>query len=112
MFYGFFAYLIHERFPSQVRVFAFVGLLDEVTDYYKNKDVEVAVRRSLKNANIDYRGYSNYDKALSMYYAEYGSELDQDTLLFFLADARNNRNSPRLDLMIEFRESAKHLFLV
>lgn len=109
-FLSLFAYLIHERFPSQVRVFAFVGFLDEVTDYYKNEDVEVAVRQSLINANIDYRGYSNYDTALSIYHNEYGSELDQDTLLFFLADARNNRNSPRLDLMKEFRERAKHIF--
>ena len=109
-FLSHFAYLIHERFPSQVRVFAFVGLLDEVTDYYKNEDMEVAVKQSLKNANIDYRGYSNYDRALSMYHAEYGNELDQDTLLFFLADARNNRNSPRLDLMKEFQERAKHIF--
>ena len=109
-FLSHFAYLIHERFPSQVRVFAFVGLLDEVTDYYKNEDMQVAVKQSLKNANIDYRGYSNYDRALSMYHAEYGNELDQDTLLFFLADARNNRNSPRIDLMKEFREKAKHIF--
>ena len=63
-FLSHFAYLIHERFPSQVRVFAFVGLLDEVTDYYKNEDMQVAVKQSLKNANIDYRGYSNYDRLL------------------------------------------------
>lgn len=109
-FLSHFAYLIHERFPSQVRVFVFVGLLDEVTDYYKNEEMEVAVKQSLKNANIDYRGYSNYDTALRMYYEEYGSELDQDTLLFFLADGRNNRNSPRIDLMKEFRGRAKHIF--
>lgn len=30
--------------------------------------------------------------------------------IFFLADARNNRNSPRLDLMKEFGEKAKHIF--
>ena len=81
-----------------------------MTDYYKNEDMEVAVKQSLKNANIDYSGYSNYDTALSMYHAEYGNEMDQDALLFFLANARNNRNSPRLDLMKKL-ERVRHLLV-
>lgn len=106
-FLSLFAYLIHQEFPNQVRSFVFVGELAEVTDFYNMEDSTEAVRSSLKNAPIDYRGYSNYDMALTRYQDRYMDEVDKDTIVFFLGDARNNRNDSRVDIVEKIKDQAK-----
>ena len=44
-------YLIYKRFPNQVRVFTFVGLLSEVTDMMKTDDWEKMQIRCLNKGS-------------------------------------------------------------
>lgn len=106
-FLSLFAYLIHKQFPNQVRVFVFVGLLAEVTHFYQLDDSNMAIDYSLRKAAIDYKGYSNYDKALSIFEEQFLEEVDQQSIVMFLGDARNNKNSPRVDMMEKLAQRAK-----
>ncbi|KKE79717.1 hypothetical protein WH51_06465 [Bacilli bacterium VT-13-104] len=68
------------------------------------------MKDSLMKANIDYRGYSNYDKALKMYEENYMEKIDDETIIFVLGDARNNRNDARMKTFLNLSDRAKHVF--
>jgi uncharacterized protein with von Willebrand factor type A (vWA) domain len=105
-----FSYLIHQQFPGQVRIFNFVGKLAETTDFFNTEDIEAAIHNVLKMANIDYRGYSNYDMAFRIYEDEFLTYVDGDTIVFILGDARNNRNQAREKTIQTIYEQAKAVF--
>lgn len=105
-----FSYLVYKQFPGQVRTFVFVGKLDETTSFYRIEDSEEAVKKSLLDAKIDYKGYSDYDTALSVYEKEYMKQINEDTIVFFLGDARNNKNKPRHHTVQKIKEKAKYVF--
>ncbi|MGN5651016.1 VWA domain-containing protein [Bacillus sp. Brlt_9] len=105
-----FAYLIHKRFPNQVRIFSFVGLLDDVTHFFETSDMECAVENTLMKANIDYRGYSNYGLAFQNYYDEHMKNVNKDTVVFILGDARNNKNSLNIEVLEELNEITDYVF--
>ena len=105
-----FAYLIHKRFPGQVRVFTFVGMLNEVTDFFKTSDADEAIENVLTKAGIDYRGYSDYDRALRIYQNEYANQVDDQTIFFMLGDARNNRNAANEQVIRNVRKKTEHVF--
>lgn len=105
-----FAYLIHKRFPNQVRIFSFVGLLDDVTHFFETSDMECAVENTLMKANIDYRGYSNYGLAFQNYYDEHMKNVNKDTVVFILGDARNNKNALNTDVLKELNKITDFVF--
>lgn len=105
-----FSYLIHQQFPGQVRIFNFVGKLAETTDFFHTEDIEAAIHHVLKRANIDYRGYSNYDMAFRIYEDEFLTHVDDDTIVFILGDARNNRNQAREKTVQTIHAQAKAVF--
>ena len=105
-----FMYLIYKRFPNQVRVFTFVGLLSEVTDMMKTDDWEEMLDSCLKKAPIDYRGYSDYDRAFGIYENEYMNDVSKDTIVLLVGDARNNRNDARVPTFKRIQDLSKAVY--
>lgn len=105
-----FAYLMYNQFPSQVRVFTFVGLLDDTTHFLQSSDIHEAITNTLTNASVDYRGYSDYGRALSMYERHHMSPVDKNTIVFFLGDARNNKNKSREDILQKLLHQTPHIY--
>lgn len=105
-----FAYLMFNQFPNQVRVFTFVGLLDDTTHFLQSSDIHEAIANTLTNASVDYRGYSDYGRALSMYERHHMSSVDKNTIVFFLGDARNNKNMAREDVLQQLIQKTPHTY--
>jgi len=105
-----FIYMFYQHFPNQVRSFVFIGMLAEISSHLKNGDWEEVLEHCLKKELVDYRGYSDYGKALSIYYTNFGSDLNKDSIVFILGDARNNRHRAQENLLRNIKSTAKAVY--
>lgn len=88
---SYFLYIIRDMFPGGCRTYVFVNQLYDVTGYLDNPNPEAAVESIL--TDIPTKGvYSDYSEPLRDFHENHFSEINRDTLLFFIGDARNNKN--------------------
>ena len=64
----------------------------------------------MKKAPIDYRGYSDYDRAFGIYENEYMNDVSKDTIVLLLGDARNNRNDARVLTFKRIQDLSKAVY--
>jgi uncharacterized protein with von Willebrand factor type A (vWA) domain len=84
-------YTIQKRYAN-IRSFIFVDKLLEVTDYLRKQDWNSALDGigSLKGYNLT--GYSHYGNVLYQFSTGYLSQLNKNTTVIILGDAKNNWN--------------------
>lgn len=102
---------------SKVRVFAFVDTVDEVTDFFDPRAIDemggfgAAMQTMISTARISTRGgHSDYGNMIRGFVDEYADSLTHRGALLILGDGRNNYNEPRLAMLRELAERARHAY--
>jgi|GEM_PF-6449519 len=107
-----FLFGLHQAFEGRARHFLFVSQVDEVTPFFSLPSYDECYRRIAGASGIDFRGYSNYGKALSTLWENHRSAFDYETVVLFLGDARSNRYDPRPDLIRTIQGTVRDAFFL
>lgn len=97
-----FLYALQDVLP-RTRSFAFSSNLGEVTDWFANLPVEVAIER----VNLSYGGATDYGRALDDFAELALADINRATTVILLGDARNNDAEPRLDILADIKSRCK-----
>lgn len=98
-----FLYSLNEVMPK-VRSFAFSGRMGEVTDLFKDSDVETAMTKTLAEWG---QGSTDYGRSLQDFAELALNDIDSRTTVIILGDARSNYGDPGADIMKKIYERAK-----
>lgn len=99
-----FIYELSNVFKGGVQSYAFVKDLADISDFFVNYHIDDAIEESLKAVP---RTYSDYYTALKTFNKEYIGEVDKNTIVVFLGDARNNKNEPGTEFLANIQRKAK-----
>jgi uncharacterized protein with von Willebrand factor type A (vWA) domain len=103
-------YSLHQQFRA-VRSFAFIDKVDEVTGCFADLDVEEAVGRVYREADVvDGDGHSDIGRALDMFNREYSRGLGARSTVLILSDGRNNARDPRPDALEQIGRMARKVY--
>ena len=92
-----------EAVVPRVRAFAFSSHLGEVTGWFENSDLELAIQRTLHEYS---GGSTDYGGAFRDLHDLCLDEIDHRTTIIILGDARNNFGDPRQALLQTIHERA------
>ena len=89
-----FLYSLQDVLPK-VRSFAFSSHLGEVSDYF----VDYPVEKAIELINWKYGGATDYGNSLLDFAALALDDINSNTTVIILGDARNNNGDPKLEIM-------------
>ncbi|MEQ1887837.1 MAG: VWA domain-containing protein [Alphaproteobacteria bacterium] len=98
-----FLYSLNEVMPK-VRSFAFSGRLGEVSDLFKDSDVETAMAKTLAEWG---QGSTDYGRSLQDFAELALNDIDSRTTVIILGDARSNYGDPGAEIMKKIYERSK-----
>jgi uncharacterized protein with von Willebrand factor type A (vWA) domain len=103
-----FLYSLQDVMPK-VRSFVFASSMIEVSELFKQQDIELAFEEIMKR----WGGLStDYGEALSGFQSQALASIDKKTTVIMLGDARNNQGDGRVDIWEKvFRKSKRVLWL-
>ena len=99
-----FLYSLYDVLP-RVRSFAFSSHLGEVSELFDQHSVEKAVEL----VNWKYGGATDYGGSLADFAKLALDDIDSQTTVIILGDARNNNGDPRMDIMQSIYARAKQV---
>ena len=106
-----FMHAMKEVFPGGCRTYAFVNSLYDVSAVFESVDSAEAAQAVL--SKIPRRGvYSDYNRPFSDYVQNHMNEISKDTLVFFIGDARNNRNPTSEENIKAIARKAKRAYWI
>lgn len=86
-----FMYQVKKVFPGGCKSYAFVNSLYDISKLFDVPDSDSAIREVLNT--IPTKGvYSDYGRPLKEYREQHMSDINKDTIILWIGDARNNRN--------------------
>ena len=102
-------HLVHglQSLFGQVRTFAFVADLVEVTDLFEDHPVEQALGLVFGGGVLDVDANSDYGAAFGTFGEDYGSAVDRRSTVIVLGDGRGNGNDPNLEAFAEITRRAR-----
>lgn len=106
-------HLVHslQSVAAQVRSFAFVKDMVEITDLFSEHRIEEALSLVLSGlpagGMLDVDADSDYGAAFEQFLEQYGSAVTRRTTLLILGDGRGNGNDPRLPVFEELARRAR-----
>ena len=104
-----FVYSLQECF-TKIRSFVFVAELGEVTQVFRDEDINTAIEKALDGGDvINVYSRSNFGQAFHYFWRNYLSAVDQRTTFLVLGDGRNNYNDPRAWCLREVHNKAKNV---
>jgi hypothetical protein len=104
-----FVYQLQECF-HKIRSFVFVSELGEVTQVFKDVEVNQAIENALDGGDvINVYARSNFGHAFHYFWQNYLAAIDNKTTFLVLGDARNNYNDPRAWCLREVHNKAKNV---
>ena len=92
---------------GQVRSFAFVGELIEVTDLFADHTVEDALGLIFGGDMLDVDANSNYGEAFGTFLEDHASAVNRRSTVIVLGDGRGNGNDPNLEAFAEISRRAR-----
>lgn len=92
---------------SQVRTFAFVADLVEVTPYLSTSELDESLGKVFGGEVLDVDANSNYGRALEQFHSEYLAAVNRRTTVLVLGDGRGNRNPPNFWALDDIARRAK-----
>jgi len=101
-------YSLQECF-SQVRSFVFVAGLAEVTRVFENHEINRAIDKVLKEADIEYNAATDYGLTLRQFRREYMDILNKKTTLIIIGDGRSNYSNPEVSILEQMREKCRRV---
>jgi len=99
-----FLYSLQDVLPK-VRSFAFSSHLGEVSDYFDDFSVEEAIEL----VNLKYGGATDYGGSLVDFANVALDDINSNTTVIILGDARNNNGDARLDIMQSIYQRSKQV---
>jgi len=104
-----FVYQLQECF-HKIRSFVFVSELGEVTQLFKDLDVNQAIEKALDGGDvINVYTRSNFGHAFHLFWRDYLAAVDDKTTVLVLGDARNNYNDAKAWCLREVHNKAKNV---
>jgi len=104
-----FVYQLQECF-NKIRSFVFVSELGEVTQLFKDLEVNHAIEKALDGGDvINVYTRSNFGHAFHLFWRNYLSAIDNKTTVLVLGDARNNYNDAKAWCLREVHNKAKNV---
>ena len=94
---------------TQVRSFVFVAGLDEVTGIFKDCEINQAIDKVLKDANIEYNAATDYGLTFRQFKKDYLDILNKKTTLIIVGDGRSNYSNPEEQILDEMRERCRRV---
>ena len=101
-------YSLQECF-TQVRSFVFVAGLDEVTTIFEDHEINRAIEKILKEADIEYNAATDYGLTFRQFKKNYMDILNKKTTLIIIGDGRSNYSNPEEQILDEMRERSRRL---
>jgi uncharacterized protein with von Willebrand factor type A (vWA) domain len=101
-------YSLQECF-TQVRSFVFVAGLDEVTNVFEDHEINLAIEKVLKEANIEYNAATDYGLTFRQFKNRYMDVLNKKTTLIIIGDGRTNYANPEERILEEMRERSRRV---
>lgn len=98
-----FLFELSSVFNGGIEVYGFVSDLIDFTDSFKNNTLD-----EVCNIVAGYRGYSNYNKALVDFYENSFNKIDNDSIILYFGDARNNKNDTGVDILSSISRKARY----
>jgi uncharacterized protein with von Willebrand factor type A (vWA) domain len=102
-------HLVHglQNLFGQVRTFAFVSDLVEITDLFEDHPVEQALGLVFGGDVLDVDANSDYGAAFGKFHEDYGSAVNRRSTVIVLGDGRGNGNDPNLEAFGEITRRAR-----
>jgi uncharacterized protein with von Willebrand factor type A (vWA) domain len=94
---------------TQVRSFVFVAGLDEVTGVFKDCEINQAIDKALKEANIEYNAATDYGLTFRQFKKDYMDILNKKTTLIIIGDGRSNYSNPEEQILDDMRERCRRV---
>ena len=94
---------------TQVRCFVFVAGLDEVTGIFKDCEINEAIDKALKEAQIEYNAATDYGLTFRQFKKDYMEILNKKTTLIIIGDGRSNYSNPEGHILDEMRERCRRV---
>jgi uncharacterized protein with von Willebrand factor type A (vWA) domain len=101
-------YSLQECF-TQVRSFIFVAALEEVSKVFEDYEVNQAIEKILKEADIDYNAATDYGLTFRQFKKEYLDILNKKTSLIIIGDGRCNYSNPEEQILDKMRERCRRV---
>ena len=99
-----FLYSLQDVLPK-VRSFAFSSHMGEVSDYF----VDYPVEKAIELINWKYGGATDYGNSLQDFSKLALDDINSNTTVIILGDARNNNGDPKLEIMQSIYQRAKQV---
>ena len=101
-------YSLQECF-TQVRSFVFVAGLDEVTPIFEDFEINQAIEKILKEADIEYNAATDYGLTFRQFKKGYMDMLNKKTTLIIIGDGRTNYGNPEEKILDEMRDRSRRV---
>jgi len=101
-------YSLQECF-TQVRSFVFVAGLDEVTNIFEDHEINQAIEKILKEADIEYNAATDYGLTFRQFKKKYMDILNKKTTLIIIGDGRSNYSNPEEQILDAMRERSRRV---
>jgi uncharacterized protein with von Willebrand factor type A (vWA) domain len=101
-------YSLQECF-TQVRSFVFVAGLDEVTQIFEDHEINQAIEKVLKEADIEYNAATDYGLTFRQFQKEYLDIINKKTTFIIIGDGRTNYSNPEEHILDEIRERSRRV---
>ncbi|MDJ0985751.1 MAG: VWA domain-containing protein [Desulfobacterales bacterium] len=101
-------YSLQECF-TQVRSFVFVAGLAEVTHVFENFEINQAIEKILKEADIEYNAATDYGLTFRQFKNRHMDMLNKKTTLIIIGDGRSNYGNPEEGILDEMRDRSRRV---
>jgi uncharacterized protein with von Willebrand factor type A (vWA) domain len=101
-------YSLQECF-TQVRSFVFVAGLEEVTNIFEDCEINLAIEKVLREADIQYNAATDYGLTLRQFKQQYLDILNKKTTVIIIGDGRTNYGNPEEQILEEIRERSRRV---
>ena len=92
---------------TQVRSFVFVAGLDEVTKIFEDFEINQAIEKVLREANIEYNAATDYGLTFRQFKKDHLDILNKKTTLIIIGDGRSNYSNPEEQILEEMHEKSR-----
>lgn len=94
---------------SRVRSYVFVADLGEVTQLFKDNDIQTAINNAINGDVVNVYAHSDFGRAFGQFHRDHLDVVDSRTTVIVLGDARNNYNAPNDWVLRDVQERAKQV---
>jgi len=101
-------YSLQECF-TKVRSFIFIAGLCEVTALFEAYDINPAIEKVMREADIEYGASTDYGYTLRKFKSGYMDSLNKKTTLIIIGDGRSNYSNPEEGILDEMREKCRRI---